>query len=92
MGSPFYIAPEILIEGTQYDEKVDIWALGIMTYEIISGNPPFDSDVGDIQELYMNICKQPADFDKSEFESVSKDAIDFIKKCLSKKADKRPSA
>ena len=44
LGSPFYIAPEMLSSNSKYDCKVDVWALGVMTYELLSGNPPFDSE------------------------------------------------
>ena len=56
LGSPFYIAPEILIEDSKYDHKVDVWALGVMTYELLTGEPPFNSKTGNIDELYKNIC------------------------------------
>ena len=39
-GSPLYYSPEVVQE-TEYDEKVDIWAIGMMTYECILGKIPF---------------------------------------------------
>ena len=39
LGTPLYMAPE-LVKRKQYDEKVDIWALGVMTYIILTGSPP----------------------------------------------------
>lgn len=41
-GTPFYRAPEIL-EGGGYDEKVDMWALGVTMFKIMSGFTPFES-------------------------------------------------
>jgi serine/threonine protein kinase len=40
LGSPLYMAPEI-VKKLKYDTKVDIWSLGILSYIIISGKPPF---------------------------------------------------
>jgi len=40
-GSVKYIAPEIYL-GDGYDFKVDIWALGVVLYEVIVGNTPMD--------------------------------------------------
>ena len=40
LGSPIYMAPEI-IKGKNYNSKVDIWSLGIITYFLLSGRPPF---------------------------------------------------
>ena len=38
-GSSFYIAPEII--GESYDEKCDIWSLGVVSFVILSGRAPF---------------------------------------------------
>ncbi|XP_049388002.1 serine/threonine-protein kinase ATG1t isoform X13 [Solanum stenotomum] len=39
-GSPFYMAPEIL-EFKKYDDKVDMWSLGAIFFELLNGYPPF---------------------------------------------------
>lgn len=41
-GSQYYKAPEML-NGSQYDEKVDVWALGVIAYQLIFGKLPFYS-------------------------------------------------
>lgn len=38
--SPVYRPPELIMSG-KYDEKVDIWAIGILTYELLIGKIPF---------------------------------------------------
>ena len=45
-----------------------------MTYELLCGSPPFDSDSGDIQELYRNIQTQQLDFSQPEFDKISNEA------------------
>jgi calcium-dependent protein kinase len=40
LGSPLYMAPEI-VKKIKYDTKVDIWSLGVMTYIMLTGRPPF---------------------------------------------------
>ncbi len=40
-GTPLYLSPEIL-KGQKYDEKVDLWAIGIMAYQLLLGRSPFD--------------------------------------------------
>ncbi|MCB0370483.1 MAG: protein kinase [Bdellovibrionales bacterium] len=35
-GTPLYVCPEIL-KGREYDEKIDIWSIGIMMYEMVVG-------------------------------------------------------
>ena len=39
MGTPYYIAPEVIFK--KYDEKCDLWAVGVILYMMITGYPPF---------------------------------------------------
>jgi serine/threonine protein kinase len=51
------MAPEIF-EESGYDEKVDIWAVGVITYILLSGRPPFPGaggeEVADFQKRVMD--------------------------------------
>ena len=50
MGTIYYIAPEVL-KGS-YNEKADIWSLGVLAFILLSGIPPFNSaDDNEIQQL-----------------------------------------
>jgi serine/threonine protein kinase len=44
LGTPLYAAPEIFSTVVRYDYKVDIWALGIILFELIFGYNPFQAE------------------------------------------------
>jgi len=51
-GTPEYLAPE-MIRQSGHDKSLDIWNLGVLLFELLTGNPPF---VGkDQKELFDNI-------------------------------------
>ena len=53
-GTLDYLPPE-MIEGRTYDEKVDLWCIGVLCYELLVGNPPFES--ASTSETYRRILK-----------------------------------
>lgn len=55
LGSPLYMAPEI-VKKVQYNTKVDIWSLGVMTYIMLSGRPPFKGKTKD--EIFLQLSTQ----------------------------------
>lgn len=89
LGSPLYMAPEI-IKGEVYNEKVDIWSIGVITYMLLSGRNPFPGRTKD--EVKNLIVNKQVDLKKSTFEHVSPNAKDFINKALEKDKNLRWSA
>lgn len=61
IGTSLYIAPEIL-NGGGYDEKVDLWALGITLYKLITGATPFESIY--VSDTIANIRKSNVVYSK----------------------------
>jgi serine/threonine protein kinase len=55
LGTPYYMAPE-LVDGRKYDQRVDIWSLGCITYILLSGKLPFDGD--NLEEIGEAIMKK----------------------------------
>jgi len=41
-GTPIYMAPEVL-NGLSYNEKADLWSIGIIMFEMLLGKPPFEA-------------------------------------------------
>ena len=87
-GTAYYIAPEVL-KG-EYDEKCDIWACGVIFYILLCGYPPFNGETDD--EIYEAILSGKVQFPEEDWDQVSQEAKDLIKKMLTKDPKKRISA
>lgn len=88
-GTIYYQAPEIFIGGG-YDEKVDVWAVGITFYQLVTGKTPFQSE--NHNETISNIERGVIQFDDSVWEPYGKSAKDLVSRLLKKKAQERFSA
>lgn len=89
VGTPYWMAPEILKKGSPYDCKADIWSLGVTLYEMATGNPPF-ADVDPMRAIYLIPRTQPARLPDDKGFSTS--LKDFIQNCMSTDPAERPSA
>jgi len=81
-GTPDYIAPEI-IHYQPYGKSVDWWAYGVLLYEMLVGQPPFDGE--DEEELFAAITDHQVSYPKA----LSKEAKDICKGFLTKNPSKR---
>jgi len=88
IGTPYYIAPEVLKK--RYSKECDVWSLGVITYILLSGIPPFNG-VTDA-EIMGAIKKGKFTFSNKVWNSVSQDAKDFITALLTVDTAKRPTA
>ena len=74
-GTPIYLAPEIIKE-QGHDERVDIWCIGVLLFELITGKVPFHGP--DIESLKSNILHLKIVWPKE----MNPDAKDLISKIL----------
>lgn len=89
LGSPLYMAPEIILN-KNYNQKVDIWSIGVISYMLMTGSNPFPGKTKqDVKNLIVN---SELNYFRPCFTNVSPEAIDFIKKALTKDQEKRFSA
>jgi calcium-dependent protein kinase len=93
VGTPYTVAPEV-IRGS-YDERCDIWAIGVITFLLLSGDPPFGGCGGPepLMTVRSNILQGIFSFQPSDiWQSVSRQARDFISELLVTDPQKRPTA
>ena len=43
LGTPLYLSPE-LVRNEKYNDRVDVWAAGVLAYNLVSGSTPFQGD------------------------------------------------
>lgn len=87
-GTCYYIAPEI-IKG-RYNEKVDIWSLGVVLFVMMTGRPPVDGD-NQVNILMKILNIKNVDFSVVE-RVASPSSLSFIKRMLEINIEKRASA
>jgi len=88
-GTPGYVAPEIL-EGTPYDERADMWSVGVILYILLGGYPPFIESTQ--RDLFRKIRKGDYEFHEEYWGTVSDDAKDLIGSLLTVDSDVRLTA
>ncbi|XP_063682072.1 calcium/calmodulin-dependent protein kinase type 1D-like [Bolinopsis microptera] len=86
-GTPGYVSPELLNQ--KYGKETDLWSLGVITYTMLCGYPPFYSE--SITGLFNAIKRGKYNFDTSHWDSISSLAKDFINKLLRINPKKRMS-
>ncbi|KAG5186245.1 a2+/calmodulin-dependent protein kinase, partial [Tribonema minus] len=78
-GTPGYVAPEIL-KGLTYGKEVDMWSVGVITFILLGGYPPFHDDNRAV--LFKKIKRGKVVFHAQYWDHVSQDAKDLIMRML----------
>eukprot|EP00835_Amoeboradix_gromovi_P003071 NODE_191_length_15469_cov_0.243071.p3 type:complete len:604 gc:universal NODE_191_length_15469_cov_0.243071:4484-6295(+) len=78
-GTPGYVAPEVL-RRKGYRKEVDMWSIGVITYILLCGYPPFYEENN--AELFNQILKGRFEFDSPYWDNISNQAKNFVSRCL----------
>jgi serine/threonine-protein kinase len=87
MGSPLYMSPEQMASTRDVDARTDIWALGAILYELLTGRVPFHADT--ITQLCTMILQQPPPPLRNLRPDAPQGLQDIIQRCLAKDRNHR---
>uniref|UniRef100_A0A8P4GG35 Calcium/calmodulin-dependent protein kinase IGb n=1 Tax=Dicentrarchus labrax TaxID=13489 RepID=A0A8P4GG35_DICLA len=85
-GTPGYVAPEVLAQ-KPYSKAVDCWSIGVITYILLCGYPPFYEESE--SRLFSKIMKAQYEFDSPFWDDISESAKDFIRNMMQKNPSMR---
>lgn len=83
VGTPGYLAPDVLASletGEDYDEQVDLFGVGVITYILLCGFPPFYGD--DEEDVYVATETGAYSYPSPYWDNISADAKDLIDRLL----------
>ena len=87
-GTAYYIAPEVI--NGNYNEKCDIWSIGVIMYILLSGKPPFDGE--EDSDILKKVKVGHYQTNIPELRRVSKEGLDLLKKMMTYDFSKRITA
>eukprot|EP00347_Sterkiella_histriomuscorum_P014379 403361092 len=80
LGTPYYVAPEVLSQ--IYDERCDIWSMGVLLFILLCGYPPFNGRTS--KEVINSVKRAQVSFNTEEWLFVTDEAKDLIVNLLQK--------
>ncbi len=90
LGTPAYMAPEQVV-GDDVDHRADVYAWGVMAYEMLAGRHPFAGKTGAQQLIAAHIAEIPAPLDARRL-GVPDALACLVMRCLEKQAVQRPAS
>lgn len=88
MGTPSYMSPE-QIKGENLDQRSDIYSLGVLLHQMLTGNPPYDTTTLTEHEIYKHVMEDELPRMKTYYKYVSDKVQAIVDKATSKKKEMR---
>lgn len=90
IGTPCWMAPEVMEQASGYDYKADVWSLGIAAIELAQGRAPYNN-CPPMKVLFLTLQNPPPAITGGAAEKFSTKFHDFVAQCLQKDPKMRPS-
>lgn len=87
MGSPLYMSPEQMKSARDVDPRTDVWSLGVIMYELVTGRVPFEAET--LGALFAAVMTEPHPSVQSFRPDVPPPLAVLINRCLAKKVEER---
>ncbi len=89
VGSPMYMSPEQVRNDATIDHRTDIWSLGVVLYELVTGKVPFGASAQGMGELFGSILHDPLEPISKKREDAPKDLDAVVAKALARDPNER---
>ena len=87
LGTPYYMAPE-QVTGQNITEQVDVYAFGVMLFELMTGAKPISGDT--VERIFYSILNEPLNLDPLYQAGAPKALCDLVAQCTAKNPTDRP--
>jgi eukaryotic-like serine/threonine-protein kinase len=93
IGALPYMAPEMINSMKDADKPADVWSLGAMTYELLTGNKPFGAGLKAVSAIQRGVLPAlPYELSKQQFAPLAQEILGLVQSCIQLDPKKRPTA